>query len=66
MVCNFLKDSSGNILAIFCTRREARGIMGELRKAMVCRKWDICQKCESYMACLSELEKRKEKKSWST
>ena len=59
MTCHFQKDSSGNVIAIYCTRSEEKDIMGELKKALICRKWDICQKCNSYMACLSELEKRK-------
>lgn len=59
MTCNFLKDESGNVLMIFCTRGETKDIMGELKKVTKCRKWDICQKCESYATCLNVLEKRK-------
>lgn len=64
MTCHFIKDEDGATM-IVCTRGNKPDEMSELKKAMVCRRWVICEKCESYSTCQSVLAKRKQKESES-
>lgn len=63
MACNFRRTEDGALM-IVCTRT-SRGPdeMTELKKAMVCRRWEICSKCESYKTCQKVLAKRKIRES---
>lgn len=36
--------------------------MTVLKKAMACRRWEICSKCDSYQTCQRVLAKREEVK----
>jgi predicted RNA-binding Zn-ribbon protein involved in translation (DUF1610 family) len=57
MTCNFTQDEDGNLM-IICTRGSKPDEMSELKKAMVCRRWEICEKCESHETCQRVLAKR--------
>jgi len=58
MTCNFKYEEDGS-LTIICTRGNKPDETSELKKAMVCRRWEICKKCESYETCQRVLVKRK-------
>lgn len=60
MTCHFIIGEDGSRM-IVCTRGERPDEMTELKKAMTCRKWEICSKCESYETCQRVLAKRKER-----
>ena len=51
MTCHILKDDSGNIVAIACTRGERKDSSHEVRKAVGCRKWKTCESCGTFNAC---------------
>lgn len=57
MTCHFIIGEDGSRM-IVCTRGPQRDEMGELKRAMACRKWEICSKCESYETCQRVLAKR--------
>ena len=59
MTCHFINDEDGSLM-IVCTRGYAQNELHELKKAMSCRKWEICEKCESLKTCQGVLAKRKE------
>lgn len=59
MTCNFRRTDDGALM-IVCTRGDHRDEMSELKKAMACRRWEICEKCDSYEICQRVLAKRKE------
>jgi hypothetical protein len=60
MTCNYRTDEDGALI-IVCSRNGCGpDEMNELKKAMVCRRWERCQKCESYETCQRVLIKRKE------
>lgn len=63
MPCHFTLDEDGSTM-IVCSRRSPMDELPELKKAMVCRKWEICEKCESYETCQGVLAKRKEGTRW--
>ena len=53
MACKFTR--SGNAVSmIVCTKETENNEMSELKKAMHCRRWEICKKCDAYEACLSK------------
>lgn len=60
MTCNFRRTEDGALM-IVCTRNSrVPDELTELKRAMACRKWEICSKCESYEICQRVLAKRKE------
>jgi len=60
MTCNYMVNELG-VPMIVCSRNN-RGPdeMEELKKAMACRRWEICSKCESYGIYQRVLAKRRE------
>lgn len=61
MACKFTVTADGARIIICSRGARQPDEMGELKKAMVCRRWEICQKCDSYEVCQRVLAKRKEK-----
>jgi len=39
---------------IVCTKETENNEMSELKKAMHCRRWEICKKCDDHEACKSK------------
>ena len=55
MACRFTR--SGNAVSmIVCTKETENNEMSELKKAMHCRRWEICNKCNDYEMCKSKKE----------
>jgi len=57
MVCKFTRDGNA-VSMIVCTdgasERAEMVEMNELKKAMHCRRWEICKKCGEHEECLSK------------
>lgn len=52
MTCEYIYDKDGKVLAIACSRGAKKpSVMGELKKAMACRRWETCDRCELYTDC---------------
>jgi hypothetical protein len=59
MTCNFRRDKDGTLM-IVCTRDSVGpSEMQKLKRAMACRRWEICDKCKSYETCKRVLANRK-------
>ena len=58
MTCNFRRDKDGALMIICSRDSEGPSEMQKLKRAMVCRRWEICDKCDSYGTCKRVLEKR--------
>lgn len=60
MTCNFTHDEDGALMIVCSRNSRGPDEMTQLKKAMVCRRWERCNKCESYGTCQRVLAKRKE------
>jgi hypothetical protein len=58
LTCKFTITEDGARI-ILCTRGNKPDEMSELKKAMACRRWEICEKCDSHETCRHVLAKRK-------
>lgn len=61
MTCHTIIGEDGSKMTI-CTSNAVDNRC-ELKKAMVCRKWEVCEECDSYEICQRMLEKRKLRES---
>ena len=60
MACNFKFNENGVLQMIVCTRDSVGpSEMQKLKRAMACRRWEICDKCKSYETCKRVPENRK-------
>jgi len=62
MTCKFTRNGNATSM-IVCTdgasERAEMDDMSELKKAMHCRRWEICKKCDEHEICKSKKDGEK-------